>query len=161
MVRLGRWRYGAAARQRWVVHLALVIGFVASLATAITLSKRYLGHSGTTNHAIVSVAVLVVIFVHLFQRRHTIARLVTQLFHRRGRARSRRTGLSDAILWLIVANTMVSGFADYVVGHTIFLPIPGPNLVQKWHGFSSIVLLVYVAVHVIRRRRRLRSSHIT
>lgn len=155
------WRYGAAARRRWVVHLALMIGFLATLASAVTLSKKYLGHSGTTNHALVSMAVLVVILAHLYQRRHTIARLASQLVQRRRLAKSSRTAISDTVLSLIVANTMISGIADYLVGHTIFLPIPGPNVIQKWHGFSAIVLLVYVTVHVIRRRRRLRSSRIT
>ncbi|MDE3094283.1 MAG: hypothetical protein KGJ47_10945 [Acidobacteriota bacterium] len=144
-----------------MVHLTLIVGFAASLATAITLSKKFLGHSGTTNHAIVSVVVLVVILAHLYQRRHTVARLSSQLLRRRGRAKNSRLAISDTILWLIVANTMVSGVADYVVGHTIFLPIPGPVVFQKWHGFSAIVLLVYVTVHVLRRRRRLRTSHIT
>jgi hypothetical protein len=160
MARGAKGRRGAA-RQRWVVHVALIVGFVATLASAITLSKKYLGHSGTTNHAIISVAVLVVILSHLYQRRHTIARLASQLIRRHGPAKSSRTALSDTILWLIVANTMVSGVADFIVGHTIFLPIPGPNLIQKWHGFSAVVLLVYVVVHVTRRRRRLRTSHIT
>lgn len=144
-----------------MVHLALIIGFAASLATAITLSKKYLGHSGTTNHAIISVVVFVILLVHLCQRRHTIARFASQLTGRRGRSKTSRLALSDTILWLIVANTMVSGIADYVVGHTIFLPLPGPVVIQKWHGFSAIVLLVYVTVHVLRRRPRLRTSHIT
>ena len=161
MARWGRRRHSSATRQRWVVHLTLIVGFAASLATAITLSKKFLGHSGTTNHAIVSVVVFVVILAHLYQRRHTVARLTSQLFRWRRRAKNSRLALSDTILWLIVANTMVSGFADYVVGHTIFLPIPGPIVFQKWHGFSAIVLLVYVTVHLIRRRRRLRTSHIT
>ena len=161
MARQGRSLHLSATRQRWVVHVALIVGFAATLATAITLSKKYLGHSGTTNHAIISVAVLVVILAHLYQRRHTIARLTSLWWRRRGQATSSRLALSDTVLWLIVANTMVSGVADYVVGHTIFLPVPGPVVIQKWHGFSAIVLLLYVAVHVVRRRRRLRTSHIT
>jgi hypothetical protein len=55
---------------------------------------------------------------------------------------------------------MVSGVADFIVGHTILLPIPGPNILQKWHALSVVVLLVYVIVHVVRRRKRLRTSHV-
>jgi len=64
------------------------------------------------------------------------------------------------ILWILTLNAMVSGVADFMVGHTIFLSIPGPNILQKWHAMSVLVLLVYVIVHVVRRRKRLWTSHI-
>jgi hypothetical protein len=65
------------------------------------------------------------------------------------------------ILWLLTLNVMVSGTVDFVLGHETLLPVPGPLIFQKWHGFSAIVLFVYVTVHVIRRRSRLRTSRIT
>jgi hypothetical protein len=64
------------------------------------------------------------------------------------------------ILWLLTLNATASGFADFVMGRTIYLPIPLPAFLQKWHLLSVVVLLVYVVVHVLRRRRRLRRSHI-
>ena len=58
------------------------------------------------------------------------------------------------ILWLLTLNVMVSGTVDLVNGHETLLPIPGPFILQKWHGFSAIVLFVYVLVHALRRRSR-------
>ena len=154
-------RRDTIARNRWLVHLALIAAFLAAVTSAIFLSRKYLGHSGTTDHSIIGLIVLALVLVHLTQRRHTVGRLLSQLFGRRKATNhSLRLGESDAILWLLTLNAMVSGIADFVVGHTIFLPIPGPNILQKWHAMSVVVLLVYVIVHVIRRRKRLRTSHI-
>jgi hypothetical protein len=127
----------------------------------VFLSRKYLGHSGTTDHAIIGLVVLVLVIVHLTQRRHTVRRLISRLFRRTSSTGLQsRQAASDTILWLLTLNAMVSGVADFVVGHTIFLPIHGPNIVQKWHAMAILVLLVYVIVHVIRRRGRLRTSHI-
>ena len=68
--------------------------------------------------------------------------------------------VSDLILWLLIVNATASGVADFLVGHTIFLSLPGPGFFHKWHAMSALVLLVYVIVHVIRRRSRLRTSHV-
>jgi hypothetical protein len=152
-------RRDAVARKRWYVHLALIVGFVATLVSAVFLSKKYLGHSGTTNHSIIGLIVLALVLTHLYQRRHTVARLISKLWKRSSETRT-RMAVSDLILWLFVLNAMISGVADFLVGHTIFLSIPGPNLFQKWHAMSALVLLVYVVVHVIRRRARLRTSRI-
>jgi hypothetical protein len=149
------------ARNRWIVHLALIIGFLATVGTAIELSKRYFGFSGTTDHAIVGLVVLALVLVHLWQRRHTVARLWSQCFTSAAPTTRKKMAIADLILWLLLLNVMVSGMADFVVGHTIFLPIPGPSIVQKWHGFGALVLLVYVTVHVVRRRTRLRRSRIS
>jgi hypothetical protein len=149
------------ARNRWLVHLTLILGFLAAVISAIFLSRKYLGHSGTTDHSIIGLLVLVIVIVHLTQRRHTVRRLISRLFGRQSSTghRSRRAE-SDMILWILTLNAMVSGVADFVVGHTIFLPVPGPNIFQKWHAMSVLVLLVYVIVHVVRRRGRLRTSQI-
>ncbi len=149
------------ARSRWLVHLALITAFLAAVTSAVFLSRKYLGHSGTTDHSIIGLIVLAIVLVHLTQRRHTVGRLLSQLFGRRKTMNHwLRLAESDAILWLLTLNAMVSGIADFVVGRTIFLPIPGPFVLQKWHLMSVVVLLAYVIVHVIRRRKRLRTSHI-
>ena len=154
-------RRDASVRNRWFVHLALIIGFLAAALSPIFLSRKYLGHSGTTDHAIIAVLAFAIVAVHLTQRRHTVARLLQRLVGRKNSAGQRlRLAQSDMILWILTLNAMVSGIADFVVGHTIFLSIPGPTILQKWHAMSCLVLLVYVIVHVIRRRRRLRASHI-
>lgn len=64
-------------------------------------------------------------------------------------------------MWLLVLNATISGVVDYVVGHTVYLPIPGPFVLHKWHAMSVVVLLAYVIVHVVRRRARLRNSRIS
>jgi hypothetical protein len=154
-------RGDAIARNRWLIHLALILGFLAAVVSAIFLSRKYVGHSGTTDHSIIGLLVLVLVIVHLTQRRHTVRRLISRLFGRQGSTGHwSRQAASDTILWILTLNGMVSGVADFIVGHTIFLPIPGPNILQKWHAISVLALLVYVIVHVVRRRGRLRTSHI-
>jgi cytochrome b len=149
------------ARNRWLVHLALILGFLVAVISAVFLSRKYLGHSGTTDHSIIGLLVLALVFVHLTQRRQTVRRLISRLFGRPSSpARQSRLAVSDTILWILTLNAMVSGVADFLVGHTIYLSIPGPSILQKWHAMSVLVLLVYVIVHVVRRRKRLRTSHI-
>jgi len=152
--------HGSIANLRFLVHLLLVAAFIASLLSALELSRSYLGHSGTTDHAIIGFVVLAFVLVHLTQRRHTIKRLLIALAHRTKSSTSSRRAASDLILWLLTLNVMVSGTVDFVLGHQTLLPVPGPLIFQKWHGFSAIVLFVYVTVHVIRRRSRLRTSRI-
>ena len=155
-------RGSSIVRNRSLVHLALILGFLAAAISPIFLSRRYLGHSGTTDHSIIALLVFALVMVHLTQRRHTVRRLILRLFGRQSSTGHRkRQAYSDIILWILTLNAMVSGVADFVVGHTIFLSIPGPNILQKWHAMACLVLLVYVIVHVLRRRRLLRSSHIT
>ena len=154
-------RGDAIVRNRWLVHLALILGFLSAAVSPIFLSRKYLGHSGTTDHAIIALLVFVLVVVHLTQRRHTVRRLILRLFDRQGSTSHRlRQAKSDTILWILTLNAMVSGVADFVVGHLILLPIPGPFILQKWHAMSSLVLLVYVIVHVVRRRKLLRASRI-
>ena len=149
------------SRNRWIVHVALIVGFLAAVLSAIELSKKYLGHSGVTDHSIIGLVVLAFVLVHLIQRRRTVARLATTLVGLRRSTETRtRLALSDAILWLLTLNVMVSGFVDFVVGHTIFLSIPGPDQFRKWHEMAALVLIVYVIVHVLRRKTRLRTSRI-
>jgi hypothetical protein len=150
----------SAANVRFVVHLLLVAAFVATLLSALEISRHYFGHSGITDHAIIGFVVLAFIAVHLVQRRHTVKRLLATLTHQTKNSASSRRATSDLILWLLTLNVMLSGTVDFVIGHETLLPIPGPFLFQKWHGFSAIVLFVYVTVHVIRRRKRFRTSRI-
>jgi len=154
-------RGDSIARNRWLVHLALILGFLAAVISAIFLSRKYFGYSGTTDHSIIGLALLGFVIVHLTQRRHTVRRLISRLFGRTNSpSRQTRLAVSDTILWVLTLNALISGVADFVVGHTIFLAIPGPHILHKWHAMSVLVLLVYVIVHVVRRRKRLRTSHI-
>jgi uncharacterized membrane protein len=153
-------RRDSISRRRWAVHLLLIVGFLAATLSPIFLSKKYLGYSGTTDHSIIGLIVLAFVLVHLWQRRHTIWRLISRFWGRRSPGARKRLAVSDLILWLLFLNVMISGIADFIVGHTIFLSIPLPNILQKWHAMGVLVLLVYVTVHVVRRRKRLRTSHV-
>src|ERR1700688_4475767 len=114
------------SRNRWIVHFALILGFVPAILSAIELSKKYLGHSGVTDHSIIGLVVLAFVLAHLIQRRRTVGRLSTTLVGLRRTTETRtRLAVSDAILWLLTLNVMVSGFVDFIDGHTIFLSIPG------------------------------------
>ena len=151
----------AIAQRRWLVHLALIVGFAAVLVSAAFLSDSYLGHSGVTDHCIIGGVVLALVVVHLAQRRRTVSRLLRGMA---GVAESSsaqlRLALSDTVLVLLLFNAMVSGLADYVTGRTIMLPSGLPSRLGKWHLDAVLVLLVYVIVHAVRRRRRLRTSHV-
>jgi cytochrome b len=76
------WRGDSIARNRWLVHLALILGLLPAVISAIFLSRKYLGHSGTTDHSIIGLVVLALVLVHLTQRRQTVRRLISRLFGR-------------------------------------------------------------------------------
>jgi hypothetical protein len=146
-------------RRRWYVHLALLGTLAGSLVTLI-----YLSHS-ITIHVIFGVAFMVFVLIHLYQRRRTVASLATQFIRTSHRSKGpSRLAVSDTILELLVANVLVSGIVDAVSHHATQLNFLGslsfpPGLIQ-WHKLASLVLVVYVIVHVSRRWRRLRRSHI-
>jgi hypothetical protein len=110
-------------------------------------------------HSVVGLVFVALVVLHLAQRRRTLARMVTQLV----RARTfveRRFGLavSDLLLFFITMNVLVSGVVDWSRGAPTPLPLPAPF--YRWHLDSGIVLVIYLAVHVWRRRKRLGRSAI-
>jgi uncharacterized membrane protein YoaK (UPF0700 family) len=76
-------RKDTIARSRWTIHQLLIVGFLAAVVSAILLSKKYLGHSGTTNHSIIGLIVLVLVLMHLWQRRRTVGRPFARANNRR------------------------------------------------------------------------------
>jgi hypothetical protein len=147
--RRSSWR----VRSRWLVHLALLASVAAAIATLQLLHVR------VAYHAVVGLVFGGLVVIHLIQRRHRIARMVARL----GRARPRierelRLLASDTILALLTLNVVISGIVDWNRGTQTKLPLPDPF--GRWHGMSSIVLVVYLIVHVSRRWRRIRRSTI-
>ncbi len=144
-----------------MVHLALIVSFLTAILSAIFLSKKYLGNSGVTNHAMIGLLFLVFVIVHLTQRRQTVRRLLSRLVAPSG-SKGLRSGLafSDTVLSILTLNAMVSGAADFLVGHEIYVSVPGPFVIHKWHVLSVVVLLGYVVAHVARRRKRLQTSRV-
>ena len=146
-------------RRRWYVHLALFVSLAGSL-----LSLIYLSHS-ITIHVIFGVWFMVMLLIHFFQRRRTIKSLFKRIIGMQPRTRATtRLAISDVILELLVLNVLVSGIIDGVQHHATQFPcateLELPPGLSQWHKLAAIVLVVYATVHFIRRRKRLRRSHI-
>jgi hypothetical protein len=138
------------SRSRWAVHLALLFAAAASLGTLQLLHVRL------AYHTVVGLVFVALVLVHLIQRRHTIARLATGFV--RGAERKVRLALSDLVLLLITLNVLVSGIVDWSRGEPTQVPLPKPFF--RWHLDAGLLLVAYLIVHVVRRRKRLRRSNI-
>jgi hypothetical protein len=138
---------------RWVVHLGLLCSAAAALGTLQLLHVRIAFHTD------VGLVFVGLVAVHLAQRRQTLARMTTQIVRIRTIAGRRiRLTVSDLLLLFITLNVLVSGVLDWGRGEPIQLPLPRPF--DRWHLDSGLVLVVYLAVHIWRRRKRLRRSTI-
>jgi hypothetical protein len=131
-----------SALVRGLVHLLLIATSIVSLAVEPVL----------TLHVILGLAFVVFVGVHLAQRRRTSVNLL----HRLGRLgsihqRPGRLAVSDAVLLLLTAAMLISGLWDWIGGH--------PTRI-RWHAITGVALAVYLALHTIRRRSRLRRSRI-
>jgi hypothetical protein len=141
------------ARSRLLVHVGLLALLAAALGTLQLLHVR------NAIHADVGLVFAGLVVVHLAQRRHRTARMLAQLMRLRPRVeRELRLLASDAILTFVTINVVVSGIVDWGRGSPSLLPLPQP--LDRWHLTSSVVLVLYLIVHVLRRRKRLRRSTI-
>ena len=138
---------------RGLVHLGLLLTAAGALATLTILYIR------NAIHADIGLAFVGLVVVHLAQRRRTVARLMSQLARAKSFAERRiRLAASDLILAFLTLNVLVSGVLDWSRGEPIQLPLPRPF--DRWHLLSSVALVIYLVVHVWRRRTRLRRSTI-
>lgn len=152
--RQARSRTAWRTRSRWLVHLGLLACAAAALGTLQLL------HIHNAIHADVGFVFAGLVIVHLAQRRHRIAGMFARLWgYRRPVARELRLLASDAILAFITVNVVVSGILDWNRGGPLVLPFL-PQPFGRWHLLSSVLLVVYLIVHVWRRWRRLRRSTI-
>jgi hypothetical protein len=146
-------------RRRWYVHLVLLASLAGSLLSLIWLSRSI------TLHVVIGVVFMAVLLAHFIQRRRTITSILKQLLGVKARARGAiRLAASDVILELLVLDVLVSGIVDVVNHQTTQLnflaPFGWPPGLIQWHKVASFLLVIYATVHVVRRRRRLRRSHI-
>lgn len=146
-------------RSRWYVHVALIVSLAGSL-----LSLIYLSHS-ITIHVIFGVWFMAMLLFHFYQRRRTIKVLLWRLIGHQSRTRATtRLAISDIILELLVLDVLVSGIVDGLNHHATEFPFASalglPPGLSQWHKLAALVLVVYATVHIIRRRTRLRRSHI-
>jgi hypothetical protein len=138
---------------RWAIHLGLLCSAAAALGTLDLLHVRIAIHTD------VGLVFVGLVAVHLAQRPRTLARMGTRVLRARTTAeRVIRLAVSDLLLLFITVNVLVSGLLDWNRGVPIQLPLPGPF--GRWHAISSVALVIYLAVHVWRRRKRLRRSTI-
>jgi hypothetical protein len=138
---------------RLAIHLGLLCSAAAALGTLDLLHVRIAIH---TDVGLVFVGLVV---VHLAQRPRTLARMGARVVRARTIAeRIIRLAVSDLLLLFITVNVLVSGLLDWNRGVPIQLPLPGPF--GRWHAISAVALVIYLAVHVWRRRKRLRRSTI-
>jgi hypothetical protein len=148
---------GRGTRARFAVHVLLLAAFAASLATVTLLTEGW-------PHLVVGLAFVALAVVHLAQRRHTIARLLTNLGRARTRFRPRgRLAWSDLALALLTLNVLASGTYDLISGNQVILhprTIGIPFRDIGWHVLSALILLVYLCVHVARRWGKIRRSAI-
>jgi hypothetical protein len=147
--RRARSRTAWRTRSRWLVHLGLLVFAAAALGTLQLLHIRNVG-----------LAFAGLVIVHLAQRRHRIAGMFARLWgFRRRVVRELRLLASDAILAFVTVNVVVSGILDWNRGAPLLLPVL-PRPFDRWHLLASVVLVVYLVIHVSRRWRRLRRSTI-
>ena len=145
---------GWLTRSRWLVHLGLLACAAAALGTLQLL------HIHNAIHADVGLAFAGLVVVHLVQRRRRIAGMFARLWgFRRRVARELRLLASDAILAFVTVNVVVSGILDWNRGAPLLLPVL-PRPFDRWHLLSSVVLVVYLIIHVSRRWKHLRRSTI-
>jgi hypothetical protein len=138
---------------RWAVHLGLLLAAAASLATLQLLHVR------VAYHTVVGLVFVGLVVVHLLQRRRTLARMAAQLVRAKTFVERRvKLTVSDVVLLLLTVNVLVSGIFDWNRGAPIQLPLPKPF--TRWHLDAGLLLVLYLAVHVWRRRKRLRRSTI-
>ena len=146
-------RTSRGSRSRSAVHLGLLCSAAAALGTLQLLHVRIAIHSD------VGLAFVGLVVVHLAQRRQTISQMAMRIVGSRTVVERRvRVAVSDLLLLFITLNVLVSGVLDWSRGALIQLPFP--KQFDRWHLDSGIVLVVYLAVHVGRRRKRLRRSTI-
>jgi hypothetical protein len=145
--------------RRWYVHLALIVSLAGSLFSLIYLSKSI------TIHVIFGVWFMGMLLFHFYQRRRTVTSLIKRLIGLQTRTRATtRLAISDTVLELLVLNVLVSGTIDGLNHNATEFPFASaiglPPGLSQWHKLAALVLVVYATVHIIRRRRRLRRSHI-
>jgi hypothetical protein len=132
--------------------------FAAALIALLT-SRQSIGV-----HIVLGLSFTALVIVHLVQRQRTVRRLVSHLFHATTWLRpGGRMAFSDLFLVFVVLNVLISGIADYIDGYNTGIPLHDLGLPEPYisgHTLSSVVLLAYLLVHVVRRRGRLVHSRV-
>ncbi len=130
------------ATRRWWVHL----GLIASATTSLVFEPVL------TLHIVLGLGFVGLVALHLVQRRRVSARLAARLLRIRTILRpAGRMALADLLLAGLAVAMLVSGCWDWALGH--------PTKV-RWHALTGVLLAVFLLVHTLRRRTRLRTSKV-
>jgi hypothetical protein len=141
------------SHQRWIVHLWLIIAFLLSLFTFVLNTSIFV-------HILFGLIFAGLVFVHLRHRRRMVSILLGDVRRLRRWITPRgRMAWADVVLLFVTINVVVSGFFDYFE-HRPMMIRTGFAPPLRWHVLSSLVLLVLLSVHTIRRWRRLRTSQV-
>jgi hypothetical protein len=144
---------GVLERSRLAVHVAMLAAF------ALALYGLYDNHGSLTLHIAMGVSFFALVVLHLLQRRQTVRRLTSTLWRATTWLKPRgRLAWSDAVLAFLTGNVLVSGSIDLYTGNKTRVPIPEVGM--SWHVLSSLLLLGYLIVHILRRRARFSHSHV-
>ena len=131
-----------AARRRWWVHLGLLLAAIISLVFEFVL----------TVHIVLGVAFIVLVAAHLVQRHRISSSLARRLVRLSGWSqKAGRMATADALLLALTLAMLASGFVHVAIGY--------PTKI-RWHALTGVALAVYLHVHTLRRRTRLKSSKI-
>jgi hypothetical protein len=140
---------------RFVVHIALLAAFAASLATVTIITEGL-------PHLVVGSAFVGLVLIHIGQRRHTVVRLAASLGRPRTWLKRRgRMAWSDLVLTLLALNVLISGIYDLSTGAQVILHPRSAGIPFRdigWHVSAALLLLGYLCVHVSRRWGRIHRS---
>jgi hypothetical protein len=105
-----------------------------------------------TVHIVVGLLFVVLVVCHLVQRRKISAKLVRRLTQfTTARSHLAWMAIADALLALLTLGMLASVIVDVALGH--------PTQI-RWHALLGVALTIYLVVHTLRRRARLKSSAI-
>ncbi len=127
---------------RWLVHIGLIGSAIVSLVLEPILVL----------HVIFGVLFVFLVACHLAQRRRISKRLAVRLLKVRGLLLpGSRLALADGFLFIVTSAMLISGFWDLWAPHHTKI---------RWHAITGVVMTVFLIVHTVRRRARLRISNI-
>ena len=127
---------------RWLVHIGLIGSAIVSLVLEPILVL----------HVIFGVLFVFLVACHLAQRRRISKRLAVGLLKARGLLLpGGRLALADGFLFIVTSAMLISGFWDLWAPHHTKI---------RWHAITGVVMTVFLIVHTVRRRARLRISNI-
>jgi hypothetical protein len=122
------------------------VSLIASALTSLVLEPVL------SLHIAFGVAFVVLVGIHLAQRRRVSTRLAVRLIRlQKLFGPAGRLAVADGFLLALSSAMLFSGFWDLWAPHHTKI---------RWHAITGIVLTIFLVVHTVRRWKRLRFSQI-